>query len=124
MSMTRKQLIEAAFKHVYPPGLVEELISAAAAEHTIANLGQSLEQLISTGNDWGNVYTAIIPLAYARLREESASEGIDIEDEYQDWLKQARKDVAQVQKKGLPLTLENVRMAFEMKGPFAKKKKK
>jgi hypothetical protein len=44
-------------------------------------------------------------------------------DEYKSWVKQAKKDATRVQKAGLPLTLANARLAFENKGPFAKKTK-
>jgi hypothetical protein len=45
-------------------------------------------------------------------------------DEYRSWLKDARRDAEKVRKAGLPLTLANATLAFELKGPFAKKARK
>ena len=121
---SKKDLIAAAFAYVYPDA--EALIKDVAKEHTIANMGQNLEDFI-VATEWleknpqqlvGSCYNSF----YDQSESEEMAEGI--EDERKSWLKQAKKDVALVQKKGLPLTLENVRLAFEKKGPFERKSKK
>lgn len=118
---TKKSIIAAAFAYVYPDA--ESLIKDVAKEHCIANMGQNLEDFI-TASEWlakhpEQVISSCYSNFYGQSESDDMAEGID--EERRAWLKQAKKDVAAVQKKGLPLTMENVRLAFENKGPFEKK---
>jgi hypothetical protein len=124
--MTNKEIIDAAFAYVYPSA--EELIKVAAKEHAIANMGQELADAFS-GYGRGLFESKpqeLVPLRFSQLvgdcESDEMADGVDAE--YREWLKTARKDVGRVQKAGLPLTLANVRDAFENKGVFAKKSKK
>jgi hypothetical protein len=117
----KKQLVAGALAHVYTD--VDRLIKAAAQEHTIANLGQSLEDHISSymADDYTKHPERLVPGAYSMLRQDCESDEMAgaIEDEYDSWLKQAKKDIVRVQAKNLPLTLENMRAAYMNEGPFA-----
>jgi len=113
-----KSLITQAFAVVYTD--VDQLVKDQAMEHTIANMGQCLEDFARSSMPADR----LIRLCYQDLRQQCESDEMadGIDEEYRDWLKEARKSVAMVQKKGLPLTLTNTRDAFERKGAFAAKK--
>lgn len=119
--MKKADLIKAAFKHEY--NTVEELAEVQAMEHTIANLGQAVEDFMSTHSKPQDV----VKHAFLGMREAVGSElGDDaqgVDEEKKDWFKEATKNAKAVKAKGLPLTLENTRHAFERTGPFATKKK-
>jgi hypothetical protein len=120
MNEIKKNLIAAAFAHVYTD--VERFIRDQAKEHTIANLGQTLEDHVHPGLSARP--EQIIANAFSSLMSDFSCEdetGDSVEDEMRVWLGQAKRDTALIQKKGLPLTMENARLAFERKGPFAKK---
>jgi len=116
---TAQQLVDAAFAYVYTDPY--RLVQDAAKEHTIANMGQSLEELVTRAHCSLARPEGIVSSAYSALASDCAMEEVDIDDERLSWVKDARRDVALVQKKGLPLTLANVRHAFEFTGPFEKK---
>ncbi len=118
--MDKKQLIDAAFDHVYAD--TESYIRDIAREHTIANLGSSLEELVGRHGNMEPRY--VIGAAFSCLANDHACEGLSLDPEYRSWLKDARRDAALVVKAGLPMTIRNARDAFEFKGPFAKKAKK
>lgn len=122
MNDKTKAQIDAAFDYVYED--VEAFVKVCAREHTIANLGQSLEDLArrafssSPEHLVNNCYSTF----YGDCESEEMANGVT--DEYRAWLKDARRDAQKVLKAGLPLTLKNARDAFELKGQFAKKAKK
>ena len=117
----KKETIEAAFNHVHTD--VENLIKQAASEHAIANMGQVLEDFFPYGQpNLEKFFSQCFSIFYQQSESDEMAEGL--EAERKEWMKDAKRDVAAVQKKGLPLTMRNVRDAFEFKGPFAKKKKK
>ena len=117
-TLTKSQLITLAFQHVYTD--VERFKKDIAKEHCIANMGQRLEDFMhgATGRP-----EDVISRAYSSFYGQSESDEMadGIADEMRSWLKEADKQIKAVQKAGLPLTMENARLAFEKKGPFAKK---
>lgn len=119
---TRKEAVAIIFSHVFTSP--EEFAKNVATEHAIANMGQSLEDLISSP-EWAvkRPQDAILN-AWSQFASDAAGEGIDIEDERRSWKKEGEKTAKAVQKAGLPMTMENARLFFEKKGPFAKKTKK
>lgn len=121
---SKKQIIEAAFAHVYTDA--EELIKDAAREHTIANLGQELEDFLQPSEYLLKNPQKVFHDCFNGLYSQSESDEMAdaLQEEYRDWQKRSRKDVEKVQKKKLPLTMTNVRLAFENKGPFEKKARK
>jgi hypothetical protein len=122
--MNRKEIVALAFAYVYPN--VDELIKAQAREHTIANMGFSVEQMLERFSLTGLEKTPdrVIDLAWSGLMGDMESDEMadGVNDEYRAWLKDAKRDALLVQKAGLPLTLDNTRQAFEKTGQFAKKK--
>jgi uncharacterized protein YifE (UPF0438 family) len=119
--MTKKsECFEAASSHVWTD--FDKFVTMCAKEHAIANMGQSFEDLAGYG---ANRPELIVEQAFSQLRNDCESDEMadGVWDEYKSWVKQAKKDATRVQKAGLPLTLANARLAFENKGPFAKKTK-
>jgi hypothetical protein len=103
---------------------LEKFIKMCAKEHTIANMGYDLRDYVS-GTYRDPQY--IVDQAYERFlngicADDDMVDGIEVE--YRSWLEDARRDALLLQKAGLPLTLANTRMAFEKRGPFAKKQKR
>lgn len=99
---------------------LEKFVRMCAREHTIANMGQEVEDF-----DPGGRPEHVVDNAYQQMLNDICTEDemVDgIEDEYRSWLKDARRDALRVQKAGLPLTLENSRRAFMNEFPFAKGK--
>jgi hypothetical protein len=116
----KKQAIETAMDHVFTD--VEALIKNVAAEHAVINMGQELTDHFPYGSpDPSRLLYACYQNFYQASESDEMADGT--QDEYRSWLKQSKKDVAKVQKKGLPLTPRNVRAAFLNEGPFAKAKK-
>lgn len=116
--LTVKQFIDLAFQHVYED--VEKFRKDIAKEHCIANMGQELSDFIhSTSGHPKDAIAQAYGSFYQQSESDEMAEGID--DEMKSWLKEADKQIKAVQKKKLPLTMENARLAFEKKGPFAKK---
>lgn len=118
--MTKANVLKAAQEYEWDDA--DALVKAIAQEHTILNLGATVEEYI-----YGNVEPSrVISTAFHGMRQAYGSEGEElldgIEDEYRSWVKNARKDVATIEKLGLPLTLANARRAFE--GEFKKSRKK
>lgn len=103
---------------------LERFVKTVAQEHTIANLGQDIFDRISPEMALRQPQGAV-GAAFQQLREDCESDELcdGVDEEYRGWLKTARKDVAELVKRGATLTLENARLAFEKKGPFAPKKK-
>jgi hypothetical protein len=99
---------------------LEKFIQMCAREHTIANMGQEVEDFDTHGRPEHVVDNAYHQMLNDICTEDEMVDGI--EEEYRSWLKDARRDALRVQKAGLPLCLWNARLAFENKGPFAKKK--
>lgn len=99
---------------------LEKFIKMCAQEHTIANMGQEVENYDLGWPAEDVVYHAFQQMLNDICTEDEMVDGI--EKEYRSWLKDARRDALRVQKAGLPLCLWNSRLAFENKGPFAKKK--
>ena len=113
-----KLAIEQALDHVHTD--IEALIKQNAAEHALVNMGQEVSDFASYCR---NDPSTLLYSAYRNFYQQSESDEMadGTEREFKSWLKIARKDVAKVQKKGLPLTARNVRAAFLSEGPFAKK---
>ncbi len=61
--------------------------------------------------------------AYDILARDCSSEDVDIEDEYHGWVKEGKKVLEALKKKGLPLTVENGCYAFNKTGPFERVKR-
>lgn len=122
MNDKTKAQIDAAFDHVYTD--IETFVKVCAREHTIANLGQSLEEL--SRRAFTSSPERLVDNCYSCLYQDCESDEMadGIQEEYLSWLKDARRDAQKVLKAGLPLTLRNARDAFELKGPFAAKAKK
>lgn len=119
-TLTKKQIIDLAFQHVYTD--VEAFRKDIAKEHCIANMGQELGDFVDGHfKDPARVISWAYNAFYQQSESDEMAEGID--EEMRSWLKEADKQIKAVQKKGLPLTMENARLAFEKKGPFAKKTK-
>ena len=121
VKLTVKQIIAAAFAYVYTDA--DKLIQDVAKEHAIANMGHELGDFI-TEREWLSKHPEqVISSCWnnwmGQIESDEMADGQN--DERKVWLKQAKKDVAAVQKKKLPLTMENVMLAFEGKGPFEKK---
>lgn len=118
-TLTRKELVQAAMQVVYMD--FEEYVKDQAREHTVANAGMVLEHMIQMASHTSP--TNLVSSAFFQLYSDCESDEMacGVMKEYRCWLKTARKDCVAVQKKGLPLTLENSRLAWEKKGPFAKK---
>lgn len=111
----------AASNHVWTD--FEKFVKMCAKEHAIANMGQCFEAL--SGNSARNP-ELIVESAFSQLRNDCESDEMaeGVWEEYQSWLKDARRDALLVQKAGLPLTLANTQLAFNKQGPFAKKRSK
>ena len=109
--MTTKENIAAAFAHVYTEA--DRLIQDVAKEHAIANMGQTLEEHLQRAAPPADVIAVCWSSFYGQ--SESVEMARDLDQERKGWLKQAKKDVATLVKKKLPLTLENARLAFERK---------
>lgn len=114
----KKLAIEAAFDYVHPD--VESLVKQAASEHTIANMGQMLEDFFYGAGDPKSLFHDCFSCFYQQSESDEMADGLM--EERADWVKQAKKDAAKIVKKKLPLTMRNMRDAFEQKGAFAKKK--
>lgn len=108
--------VEQAMNHVWAD--FEAYVRMLAKEHTIANMGQDLAALGAHAAS-SETYVAA---AYSQLLTDCESDEMadGIEEEYREWLKQARSDAEAVRGANLPLTLANARLAFEKKGPFAR----
>jgi hypothetical protein len=98
---TTKELIEAAYSHVFDGEIA--FCQAIAAENTIANMGQRLEDLI----DCNAKPERLFIWAYGTLANNCACEGIDIEDEFAYWKKAAPLYVKAIKKAGLPMTVRS-----------------
>ncbi len=122
MKTSKADLIKQAYEHVWTD--FEKFVRMCAQEHTIANMGFELaDHMLGYGSERPeNIVAAAYNSLYQSSESDEMAEGI--EDEFRSWLKDARKDGLRVQKSGLPLTLANARLAFENKGPFAKKPRK
>lgn len=120
--MDKNEQIKAASEHVWTD--FEAFVKMCAKEHAIANMGQELGDFLHRG------YTPkpeqLVDFAWnafmGDMESDEMAEGTM--DEYRSWLKDARRDAEKVRKAGLPLTLANATLAFELKGPFAKKARK
>ena len=114
----KKKAIEAAFDHVHTD--VERLIKQAASENAVVNMGQSIE-------DWFPYFDpgpeTLLERCFSNFYQSSESDEMaeGLEDERRAWVKTAKRDVAAVQKKKLPLTVRNVQDACFKRGAFAKK---
>lgn len=121
--MNKADIVALALNFVYTD--IEKLIKAQAKEHTIANLGQSLTDggLQCSATFYEEHPEALINERFSQLMGDCESDEMTdcVEDEYRSWLKDARESALAVQKKNLPLTLQNTRDHFEKKGAFAKK---
>lgn len=118
--LTPKEAVQAAMTLVYED--FEAYVKDIAREHTIANLGQELEDHCGSHNRDGK---HVISSGFQQLREDcgETDESLQcVDDEYRSWLKEARKDAEKVRSAGLPLTIENSRLAFLKQGPFARPK--
>lgn len=115
---TIKQIIAAAITYVYSD--VDDLVQDAAKDHAMANMGHVLGDFINVSEWLSNHPEYVISFSWGNLMGLSENDESG-NDERKGWLEQAKKDVAAVQKKKLPLTMENARLAFKCKGPFEKK---
>lgn len=115
-----KNAIALAEEHVHASE--EALVEQCAAEHTVANMGMYIEELLEYAllDRPQNLFYSAFNNLYQQSESDEIADGTMAE--YKSWLKQAKKDVARVKKAKLPLTFKNVRMAFDNEGPFAKKK--
>ena len=102
-----KEAISAAFSHVFTDE--NTFIQALASEYTIANMGQRLEDLVDPKAKPERLFV----WAYGRLASNCDCEGVDVTDEYEYWVKEARKLVAALKKAKQPFTLVNAKTAFE-----------
>lgn len=122
-------VIKAALDHVYTDE--QKLIEDCAKEHAIANMGQTLKGIISSGyGGYGTqsvarftknpeqLVSACYSAFYGGSESEEMADGIDCER--RSFLKDSKRDVAKVKKAGLPLTIANVHLAFLSKPPFDK----
>lgn len=125
--MTKQEMIDGAFQFVF--ATAEALVKAHAQEMTLGNMGQSLVDYVyppkvspTRADPPVPDLSSVVSRAFNEFYQGSESDEIAqcISDELHDWMKSAKKDVAKVVKKGLPLTLANARLAWEEKGPFAK----
>jgi hypothetical protein len=116
----RSEFIAQALAYVYTD--FDQYVKDQAKEHTIANLGQSLSDYGCYGKP-----EHLVASAFSQLREnygmELGDDAAGVDEEYRDWLKEAKKNCEKVRKAGLPWTLSNSRDAFEQRGAFAKVKK-
>lgn len=120
--MNKQELIKAAHDHVWTD--FEAFIKMVAKEHAIANMGQDLSDFVHRG--FTPKPEQVVDFAWSSFMGDMESDEMaeGTMDEYRSWLKDARRDAEKVRKAGLPLTLANVTLAFELKGPFAKKTRK
>lgn len=83
------------------------------AEFAVSNMGQDIRELAGCRN---------APATYAMSAWYGLMNAceVDISGEFDFWKKDAKKMIASVKKAKLPFTLENARLAWEKKGPFAK----
>ena len=120
-------VIKAALDHVYTDE--QKLIEDCAKEHAIANMGQTLKGIISSGygaqsaiarftKNPEQLVSACYSAFYGGSESEEMADGID--RERRSFLKDSKRDVAKVKKAGLPLTIANARLAFLNKPPFDK----
>lgn len=114
----RQEFLAACMSFVHAD--FEQYVRTIAMEHTIANLGQELGELVAVGGLWCRPEDGVRQ-AYRQLIGDCESDEMaeGVEEEYRSWLKDARADAQRVRDAGLPLTLENARLAFERKGPFS-----
>lgn len=118
----RKLVIELVYSVVYTD--VEAYTKDIAREHTILNMGQSLENSIQGPAD---MYVKLAErrqfISYAFNRWMECEEGMEdaYNKEYKSWVSHAKKQVKEIQKAGVPLTLQSARDHWERKGAFAKK---
>ncbi len=117
-----KEIIAAATVHVWTD--FEKFVQMLAKEHTIANMGMELSDYVSRSCGSSRPEDTVNHAFSGLMNDMESDEMADgVQEEYRSWLKQGRKDALRVQKAGLPLTLANATLAFENKGPFAKKTK-
>ena len=106
-----EELYTAAMTFVHPDEA--SYARQICAEFAVSNMGQDIRELAAC-----NTMTATYAMsAWNSLRY--ACE-VDISDEFDFWKKDAKKMIAAVKRAKLPFTLENARLAWEKKGPFAK----
>lgn len=115
-----KAMVEQALKHEYTDE--RKFIRALASYSTLENMGHSAEE--SLGRGFRVKAEDLFSDAYGTFRGDAEMEGIDVGDEYTTWDKEAKKILVTLQKKKLPLTVENGNHAWNKTGPFTKKKKK
>lgn len=113
----KQVIVSAAMNMVYSD--VEKFIIDAAKEATIANLGHELYDFIYSNQKPETVIARVFISIREQYAIEVGDDGNGVIDEYKNWLKISKKNVKAVQKKGLPLTLANVRLASDRNGPFS-----
>lgn len=122
--MNKGEIIKAAEDYVWTD--FEKFVRMLAKEHTVANMGFDLGEAFQGYGSRNIPPDLVVEMAYNTLYQGSESDEMaeGIEEEYRSWLKDARRDAEKVRKAGLPLTLANASLAFELKGPFAKRPRK
>jgi len=119
---TKKQIIDLAYGFVYTDA--ELLVQDFAKVFALTNMGQQLSDYVGhhVAAQPGSVFRACWGNFYGQSESDEMAEGLDAER--RAWLKDGRKLLAQVQKKGQPLTMRSMEDAWEKKGAFAKAAKK
>ena len=108
--------IEAAFSHEYTD--FDAYVKDIAREHTIANMGQSIEDYAHDRDQPDKLISRAWSGFYNIAESQEMADGFD--EEYRSWLKTAKKDAMRVKRAKLPLTLVNARKSFMNEEPFKK----
>lgn len=110
-------LVQQALKHEFTK--VDEFVDALACHSTLENSGQGSDYRLTLTTKVERVFQA----SYGAFAGDCEMEGVDMDKEFKTWERKAKKIADTLQKKKLPLTVENGNHVFFKTGPFAKKKK-
>lgn len=116
--MNRNETVQHALTLVYTD--FDRYVRDIAREHTVVNMGFELTDVEHYAGPEDLIRSAYQHVLECNAEALGEVEGCDsVEEEFRSWLKDAKRDAARVRKAKLPLTLENARMAFLNRGPFA-----
>ena len=117
---TKQALIALAYAHVYEDA--EQLIQDFTRTFALTNSGQVLTDYVSSPSlaqrHPGSILRGCWSSFYGQAEGDEMAAGM--EAERKSWLKDAKRCVKAVQKKGLPLTMKNAEDAWSNRGAFAK----
>lgn len=107
-------LIAAAFDLVYTDE--EKFVEDLAKEHAIVNMGQELDDFVRAGMTPETLVSRCYNDFYHSSESDEMADGLA--EEKNHFRKDAKRQLAMIKKKGLPLTFDLARDAFLNKGVF------